>query len=130
MSTADSTALCYDCKNPPLPGKTRCERCLVRARGVDRERHRNAKDKVLDHYGRTCACCGETTELFLTIDHVNNDGAEHRRNKLSGGAGNVLYRWLVSNGFPPGFQTLCYNCNMAKGFYGICPHERRRQANG
>lgn len=37
------------------------------------------KQKVFDHYGERCACCGETERLFLTLDHVNNDGAEHRR---------------------------------------------------
>jgi hypothetical protein len=31
---------------------------------------------------------------------------------------------LITNGFPSGFRTLCHNCNMAKGLYGTCPHER------
>lgn len=33
--------------------------------------------------------------------------------------------WLKTNGYPDGFQTLCHNCNMAKGFYGICPHKEK-----
>jgi hypothetical protein len=26
------------------------------------------------------------------------------------------------NEFPDGFQVLCHNCNLAKGYYGECPH--------
>lgn len=77
-------------------------------------------------YGNACACCGESSERFLTIDHVNNDGAAHRRSLRGGGrpqagAGNNTYPWLRKNGFPPGFQILCWNCNWAKKS-GPCPH--------
>jgi len=45
---------------------------------------------------------------------VVGDGAEHRRRfNLKGG--NVLYKWLEREGFPPGFQVLCFNCNGKKG---------------
>ena len=27
------------------------------------------------------------------------------------------------NGYPKDFQILCYSCNMAKAFYGSCPHQ-------
>jgi len=33
-----------------------------------------------------------------------------------------MYKWLVANDFPPGFQVLCANCNMAKDRPGGCPH--------
>ena len=36
--------------------------------------------------------------------------------------------WLVQNNFPEGFQLLCNNCNLAKGFYGECPHTRVEEA--
>ncbi len=35
-----------------------------------------------------------------------------------------LYRWLRNQGWPQGFRILCHNCNMARGFYGRCPHEQ------
>jgi hypothetical protein len=76
-----------------------------------RRRHRGDppyRELVLDHYGRSCRCCSVTEQL--TIDHVNGDGAEHR--KTVNGA--QLYRWLVENDFPEGFQTLCFNCNASK----------------
>ena len=100
-----------------------CSPCheKVRAKGYEiRARYRKA---VMDHYGRRCVCCGETQEEFLTIDHVDNDGKEHR--KVVDGA--RLYRWLMKNDYPKNFQILCWNCNVAKGRYGVCPHERLRQ---
>lgn len=71
-----------------------------------------------------CAECGlwENPEA-LCIDHINNDGAEHRKlicrdnsNKQSG-AGIRLYTILINNNFPPGYQVLCYNCNWTKEIY-------------
>lgn len=80
------------------------------------------REMVLDHYGRECACCGEAHPIFLTIDHVNGDGAEFARNHGSSHRRN-LYRWLVTHGFPPGYQTLCWNCNSGRARNGgICPH--------
>jgi len=74
---------------------------------------------VLQHYGGKCACCGETVYEFLTFDHINNDGAEHR--KIIGKT--RIARWLKKNNYPDGFQVLCANCNHAKGHYGHCPHQ-------
>lgn len=33
-----------------------------------------------------------------------------------------IEEWLKKNDYPKGFQILCHNCNMSKGFYGYCPH--------
>lgn len=91
------------------------QRARLRARSAE------AKRLVFNEYGRACVCCGEDGESFLTIDHINNDGAEHRRRIGNGG----LYRWLIKNEFPKdNFQTLCYNCNNSKRVNkGICAHK-------
>lgn len=92
------------------------------ARARDRERNAHLRREVLAAYGGRCACCGESTPEFLAIDHVNGDGAAHRRQ--IGGSGRLAH-WLKQQGFPrEGFRLLCHNCNMARGFYGACPHER------
>jgi hypothetical protein len=83
---------------------------------------RRLKQEVLSHYGTHCACCGESTFEFLQIDHVNNDGAAHRK-AIGRGAGTGTYNWLKKNGWPKGFQALCANCNFAKSRYGRCPHQ-------
>jgi hypothetical protein len=83
--------------------------------------HQKQKDIAYNAYGGyVCVCCGETRWQFLCIDHVNNDGHEHR--KTVGRGGNI-YRWLIVNGFPAGFQVLCFNCNQGRRLnHGVCPH--------
>jgi hypothetical protein len=87
------------------------------------------RNTVLEHYGSMCACCGETEPQFLNIDHINNDGAEHRR-AIGNRVGSSFYRWIIKNNFPKDLQLLCCNCNMAKGLYGTCPHEERKHSSG
>lgn len=81
---------------------------------IKRRENAELRAKVFRHYGTTCACCGTTENL--SIDHVNGNGGDHRE-ELFGrryGGGHELYRWLVKNGFPAGFQTLCLPCNQSK----------------
>jgi len=90
-------------------------------RDAARESAQRLRQEVLDHYGHACTCCGQLGDLFLSIDHVDNDGAAHRK-QLGGGTGYV-YRALRRLGYPTGFQTLCHNCNHAKHLNGgTCPH--------
>lgn len=65
-----------------------------------------------------CACCGLDQWQFLTIDHVNGGGNQHRKSM----GVTSIFRWLKANNYPPGFQVLCHNCNLAKYIYGQCPH--------
>ena len=92
-----------------------------------KELHIILRKEVITMYGGKCACCGETEYKFLAIDHINNDGASHRKlisnNKPRWKIGGAkICRWLKKHNYPNGFQILCHNCNMAKGFYGKCPH--------
>jgi hypothetical protein len=88
------------------------------------ERRYAARDAAYRAYGGyRCACCGETERAFLSIDHVHNDGAEHKR-RFNLRTGEQLYRWLARHKFPPGFQILCMNCQWGKrNNNGICPHQ-------
>ena len=112
--------LCKTCrKRKPDPGWTHCDYCLE----SERARRAKLKDEVFTAYGGyCCTCCGENNKEFLQIDHVNNDGGSHRR-EIGCVGGSGLYGWLKRNGFPPGFQVLCANCNYAKSMYGYCPHK-------
>lgn len=81
---------------------------------------RARKQTVIDYYGGKCNCCGESLIEFLTIDHINNDGAEHRKRM---GKGTKIYMDIIRNNFPSGqYRVLCFNCNITRGFYGYCPH--------
>lgn len=82
----------------------------------------NKRIKIFNNYGKQCQCCMENKLIFLTIDHIVNDGDIIR--------GHKLYRWLIKNEYPTdNFQLLCYNCNCAKGFYGKCPHQNKNALN-
>lgn len=82
-----------------------------------KESHRKLRLELLQHYGSKCACCSEDTMQFLAIDHVDGGGSKHRLTR-----GSQIYRDIKLAGFPPNYQVLCHNCNMAKGLYGECPH--------
>ena len=86
-------------------------------------RYKENRLKVLNFYCKNhpkCVCCDELELRFLTVDHVNNDGARHR--KVIGKRD--INTWLVNHNFPTGFQILCWNCNMGKARNGgVCPHK-------
>jgi hypothetical protein len=91
-------------------------------RDVNRKARQKLKRKVIEAYGGKCSCCGETRIEFLTVEHVNHDGAAHR--KLVG-AGAGMYRDLLRRGCPKdGFTVFCWNCQMATRYGDECPHKR------
>jgi urocanate hydratase len=74
---------------------------------------------ALTHYGkRGKLCCNWrgchvlNTDM-LTLDHVNDDGAKHRR-EIGVKCGQPMYIWAVKNNFPQGLQTLCANHQQLK----------------
>lgn len=79
---------------------------------------RKIRAKIIEAYGGQCKCCGEKTEQFLAVDHIDGGGKAHRKRMSN----SILYLSIVREGFPKTYQILCHNCNLAKGFYGRCPH--------
>lgn len=113
--------ICISCTSPVGENQKRfCDyHWRIQSKQV-RDYLQRQKNRVFEAYGGwICNCCGETTTEFLTIDHINNDGAQHRR-QLNGKS---MYTWLEKNDYPPGFQVLCMNCNWGKRTHGICPHQ-------
>jgi hypothetical protein len=85
------------------------------------------KREMLRAYGPECSCCGEDREVFLTLEHLNGDGSEHRKRV---GGGTNTYRDLKRRGWPQGgYTVLCMNCNWATRFGGVCPHQLEREHN-
>lgn len=79
-----------------------------------RATHQELKKFILQHYGNgdiACVICGENRIDCLSIDHINNNGYEHRRET---GNGVHFYNWLKKNNLPIGYQTLCMNCQFLK----------------
>jgi predicted nucleic acid-binding Zn ribbon protein len=133
--------LCPHCGKPSPPGKIYCdkfqqiiknspyrksERYKLKRTGYKNknlsQKRKNAERRQLiqDHYGNKCVCCGETIPEFLTIDHINRDGKEHRKS-----VGQLkMYQWIIENNFPTDLQLLCMNCNWGSRLTGICPHKK------
>jgi hypothetical protein len=111
-------------RNPKGNG-TLCVECsLIRQRASAKREHARYRSLVLENYGGKCACCGESEPVFLAVDHVNNDGAEHRRELGLGRSTTRWLKWLIDHDYPDEFQLLCHNCNYAKSQPDGCPHQR------
>jgi hypothetical protein len=96
----------------------------LKHRGRYANRRRKVKLTVLTHYGKgnTLCCrwrgCQVRNLDGLTLDHINNDGAKHR-NKIR----YKIHHWILKNGLPKGFQTLCGTHQLIKEI-----QRRRRRA--
>jgi hypothetical protein len=96
-----------------------CDDCRLKKKI---ERHK-IRQIILDHYGQKCNCscgCNTTNPRHLTLDHIENNGAAHRKEV---GTSLYFYRWVIKNNFPDDLQILCFNCNCAKSNYGGCLEE-------
>ena len=136
---------CWDCGEPHNGPPLRCSDCLKKNRvaqnrwyhehkEIRKTQRRTYLQKVkregLVAYSQDppkCTCCGESTLAFLTLDHVNNDGAEDRKKLLGHSRAGNLISILRRNRYPnkDRYQVLCFNCNMGKSVNGgVCPHQQ------
>ena len=113
---------CKKCNNEV--NKKSYRKHIAARRKAHRVHYAGLRQGVLRAYGNECACCGEAQELFLSIDHIDGGGAQHRKEISKGQGGRRLYEWLKAEGYPSGFQTLCRNCNWGKSLNNnTCPHQ-------
>ena len=102
-----------------------CIKCRSKRALQNKAQKKAIQEAVLNAYGRACSCCGEAEPLFLQLDHVNDNGADHRRK-----VGTRMWRWAKDNKFPDSLQLLCCNCNQGKRLNGgICPHVSLRDSS-
>lgn len=96
-----------------------CSVCAAKRKLFDQK----IKDEVYSYYGGykcNCPGCLITETYFLTIDHIENNGTQHRKaiKYVS------IVKWLKNNNFPSGYQVLCMNCQFGKKHNnGVCPCE-------
>lgn len=118
-----SQGVCASCGAPPAQGYLCCQSCLdTKAEATKKSRLKTVLE-VQTAYGGKCVCppCGETETKFLTLDHINDDGGQHRRNM--NGRGNAVYTWVKQNNFPETLRLMCFNCNSGRQRNGgVCPH--------
>lgn len=96
---------------------------------------RQRRQEMIDAYGGCCACCGEREFAFLTLDHINGDGAADRRSHMRNPsshaqqapahAQDAIVRELRAAGWPKDgrFRILCWNCQWGWRRPEGCPNQ-------
>lgn len=112
--------ICTSCFNNKTDnGFIQCQLCRHKLNQRNKARHVVLRNMVLNAYGSICACCSESTKLFLAIDHINNNGTKHRKQIHSG---DVFNKWLRDHNYPSDYRILCHNCNQGRHINGgTCP---------
>ena len=81
----------------------------------NRERYNELKKLTFSKYSPNnvikCRICGEELLNFLTLDHI--EGRQKHGHSTTFSAAKLWYN-LKKNNFPPGYQVLCWNCNVIK----------------
>lgn len=110
---------CNELKNKSLFNRNGCLDCK-------RKKNKLIKINCFQLLGNKCACCGESELNKLTVDHIDNDGANRRKDDKSG----VDFYRKILNGKIMNVQLLCWNCNYSKHIgNGICFHQRKELIN-
>ena len=74
------------------------------------EYHCQLKNRCYEILGGKCVHCGESDYNLLSIDHINEDGAQERKTLTL-----VKLRSNIVNGANrENYQLLCFNCNLKK----------------
>jgi hypothetical protein len=116
-SEAVRKGICYICGS--VVSKTNyylCEKHRLSTNKYQRKLSLRKKIEVLTYYGKrgTLQCCWRGCNIqdvdMLTLDHVFNDGAKHRRRL---GRTGIPYS-VIAKSFPDGFQTLCAGHQLKK----------------
>lgn len=108
------------------PEKVRAQR--DRHKVTQRKVYKERRQQVVDAYGGACSCpqCPESNTAFLTFDHVNGLGPEHRwsNGRAIRGIGLINQLWRLLPERDPQIVLLCFNCNSGREINGgICPHQ-------
>jgi hypothetical protein len=125
-----------DCERPVEKGRRICSSChnkqrtpeaVKRARAkfqIYRSNYRKQqKQNVLAAYGGKCYCCGEDNAMFLTIDHINNDGGEQRR--INQHFRNIFVALTTKPVDLNTYRVACFSCNCGRQVNNgtVCPHQ-------
>lgn len=90
-----------------------------------RDYRKRVRDKCFAALGNACACCGESEEQFLEIDHIYGGGNQERAERYKND--NIFL--MRADGYKNDkYQLLCANCHRAKTRLGHCIHKTERVA--
>jgi hypothetical protein len=118
-----NAGLCrHCCVTYKVTGKSMCQSCLDAHSANNKKIYKEHRNACIQAYGGECVCCHTTVAKYLQLDHIENDGAQHRAKIFKCRKGSI-YTWAYRNGFPKILQLLCANCHQAKTTCGGCSPE-------
>ncbi len=95
------------------------DKIKTKNRKYSKVKSRKDRLRIIELYGGRCTCCEERRVEFLTLDHIDGKGNQHRKEL---GISHYLSR-ILSEGYQPDkYRILCMNCNWSIGKWGYCPH--------
>jgi hypothetical protein len=107
--------LCYNCNCGKNKNGGTCPHLKMECEDNTPSRYKkyrsNLRAKFFEMYGKICVLCGENNSVFLTLDHVKDNGRENGKRKS--GRTELLKATRQYN--PQEYQVLCFNCNCTKG---------------
>ena len=114
--------LCWNCNHLKHLAVVRANLLQTKeARGSRISVVRLKMDILLAYGGYRCVCCNIENPDLLTLDHIDGGGHQHKK---SVGCNRAIYRQLKTQGYPAGYQVLCFNCNCGRQVNGgVCPHK-------
>lgn len=101
---------CLECKNNRAKIYRQNNRSRLKIKS--KKFHQKYKFIVIAYYSfgeMCCRKCRNSDLRVLQLDHINGDGYKDRKSK-----GSDLYRILIKQDFPEGYQVLCPTCNIIK----------------
>lgn len=76
----------------------------------DRRYVQIVKLRFMAVFGSKCVICGIDDIDLLTVHHVNNNGAEHRK-RVGNSGGRTFYLRVLKSGDFDGLECRCFSCN-------------------
>ncbi len=102
---------CVNCLEQAISGTKLCEAHTKAQKQAVWKNAREVKTVLFNHYGGLkCVwpSCPEIDLDVLSLDHVNDNGAEERRALAMVGGGSNFYRWLKKQGYPTGVSIVVH----------------------
>lgn len=85
--------------------------------------------RAVEALGGECFCCGDRCPRRLSIDHINNDGAEKRQGRNGNRErGADFYRRIVRGELTDDVRLACYSCNCSRNGHDEPCHDLFEQA--
>lgn len=104
---------------PKPPKRSKEEKTSRKVAWAKEKRLRNRLE-FFARYGGKCACCGTTDYRWLTVHHIHKNGGIERAQQKSNW--NNRHAMMLKEPFRDDLELLCYNCHLARDYYGCCPH--------